>query len=463
MAQLVVTGGDDLDLSEQDDGHVHTADHEQLPEGAEDGHDDEDAEATHVSQTEEGVGNDIADLVADRGEDDEGDGDGDDHGAERGEDRGEHVGHDLLEELLNEVQNGHRQDDRQDGLLIVGRGDLDTVDGDDAGAAVGSSAHDGRGHEGAAEEHTQDRGGAELLGRGVAQVDGDEGERRLVQGGVEERVGRVGVGQDAEHGGAEDGRDGAEQTAGHEQRDQLGHGARQIVEDDVGEVLDLELLLGRVEVLLDLLALLDAGDGDELGKHLGHVLADDDLELAAGELATQDALDLLDGLDVGLAVVLERETQARHAVGGDGDVLRTANEPEDVDGNLLVIYCHGTPPHIHAPDMCICGRAFTPAAITPYGRRSPVDVVVNTLFTERLRELSYTASPFCADFAAERPVNGRKRRVNVVLNVYIAFRRPPFLNDRLFKCVYIVPLGSRFPTLSQKRAVYVAYKNVLPS
>ena len=325
---------------------MHAADHEELPEGAEDGHDEQDADATHVSETEEGVSDEATNLVAERGEDDEGDGDGDDHGAERREDRGEHVGHDLLKELLDEVEDRHRKDDRQDGLLIVCSGDLDAVDGDDSAAILGRDAHDGRGHEGAAEEHAQNRGGAELLSSGIAQVDGDKGKRGLVQGGVEERVGRVGIGKDAEHGGAEDRSDGAEQTAGHEQRDQLGHGARQIVEDDVGQVLELELLLGSVEVLVDRGTLLDAGDGDELGKHLGHVLADDDLELATGELATQNTLDLLDLLHVGLVVVLERQTQARHAVGGDGDVFRAAHELEDIGGNLLVIYCHGTPPHI---------------------------------------------------------------------------------------------------------------------
>ena len=65
-------------------------------------------------------------------------------------------------------------------------------------------------------------------------------------------------------------------------------GAGQIVEDDVRQVLELELLLGSIEVLVNGLTLLDAGNGDELGEYLGHVLADDDLELAAGELATQN-------------------------------------------------------------------------------------------------------------------------------------------------------------------------------
>ena len=283
---------------------MHTADHEELPEGAEDGHDDQDTDATKVSKTKEGVGDEVAEFVADRREDDKGNGNGDDHGAERREDRGEHVGHDLLKELLDKVQDRHRKDDRQDGLLVVGSGDLNAIDGDDAAALLGCDAHHGRGNEGTAEEHAEDGAGAELLSRGIAQVDRDKRKRCLIKRGVEERIGRVGVRKNAQHGGAEDGRDGAEQTAGHEQRNQLSHGARQIVENDVGQVLELELLLGSIEVLVNGVTLLDAGDGDELGEHLGHVLADDDLELAAGKLATQNTLDLLNLLHVGLAVIL---------------------------------------------------------------------------------------------------------------------------------------------------------------
>lgn len=53
---------------------MHAADHEELPEGAEDGHDDQDTDTAKVSKTKEGVGDEAADLVADRGKDDEGDG-----------------------------------------------------------------------------------------------------------------------------------------------------------------------------------------------------------------------------------------------------------------------------------------------------------------------------------------------------------------------------------------------------
>ena len=393
---------------------MHAADHEELPESAKDGHDDQNADATKVSKAKEGVGDEVAELVAERGKNDKGDRNGDDHGAERREDRGKHVGHDLLKELLDEVEDGHRKDDRQDGLLIVGSGDLDAVDGDDSATLLGRDAHDRRSHEGAAEEHAQNRGGAELLSSGITQVDGDKGKRGLVQGGVEERVGRIGVRDKTKHGGAENGRNGTEQTAGHEQRDQLGHGARQIVEDDVGQVLELELLLGSVEVLVNRGTLLDAGDGDKLGEHLGNVLADNDLELAAGELATQNTLDLLDLLHVGLAVILERQTQARHAVGGDGDILRAAHELEDIGGNLFVIYCHGTPPHFFVCPIVYVGHAFGLTAITPYGRQALGYAVVNKVFTERLRRLVYTECLNCGNFAACRPVNGRKSGVSVI-------------------------------------------------
>ena len=81
-----------------------------------------------------------------------------------------------------------------------------------------------------------------------------------------------------------------------------------------------------VKVLLHLGAAGDTGDGDELVKHLGHVLADDDLELGAGELRAQHALDLLDLLNVCKVVVLEREAQARHAVGRGGYVACTSHQ-----------------------------------------------------------------------------------------------------------------------------------------
>lgn len=71
---------------------MHAADHEEPPEGAEDGHDDQNTDAAKISKAEERVSDQRTDLVADGGEDDEGDGDRDDHGAKRREDRGEHVG-----------------------------------------------------------------------------------------------------------------------------------------------------------------------------------------------------------------------------------------------------------------------------------------------------------------------------------------------------------------------------------
>ena len=45
---------------------MHAADHEELPEGAEDGHDDQDTDTAKVSKAKEGVGDEVAELVADR-------------------------------------------------------------------------------------------------------------------------------------------------------------------------------------------------------------------------------------------------------------------------------------------------------------------------------------------------------------------------------------------------------------
>ena len=102
-----------------------------------------------------------------------------------------------------------------------------------------------------------------------------------------------------------------------------------------------ELLLDEVgiEVLVD-----GAATGDALREQgvidLRNVLANDDLELAAGELATQNTLDLLDLLHVGLAVILERQTQARHAVARLRDVTGAANVLKDPRYHLFIYFCH---------------------------------------------------------------------------------------------------------------------------
>ena len=63
---IVARGSDDLNLGASRMTGMHAADHEELPEGAEDGHDDQDADATKVSEAEEGVSDEATDLVADR-------------------------------------------------------------------------------------------------------------------------------------------------------------------------------------------------------------------------------------------------------------------------------------------------------------------------------------------------------------------------------------------------------------
>ena len=325
---------------------MHAGDHEELPEGAEDHHSERGEDAAHVLQAKEECGDALTKEVTNGGKSDEHDGDNDDHREERSKQRGEDVGDVLLHELLDNCQNRNRQHDGKNGLGIVGRGHLITVDAD--GATFSSSGDDAGRNEDSAAQHAEHGAGAELFCGGVAQEDRQEVETGLVERRVKERVRRVGVAQQTKDLGAEDNCKGAEQTGGHDQRNELSHRAGEIVENCVPDALRGQLLLGLVgiEVLLDGRTPRNTGDGDELVEHLGHVLADDDLELATGELTTQNTLNLLDLLHVGLAVILERQTQARHAVGGDGDVFRTTHELEDIGGNLLVIYCHGTPPHI---------------------------------------------------------------------------------------------------------------------
>lgn len=259
-----------------------------------------------------------------------------------GEERGQNVGHMLLHELFNHIEHRHGEHDGQNRLRIVSSSDLDTVNAHHR--ALGSGRDNARGNKDATAEQAEHRVGAELLCGCISQVDWQEVKAGLVQRGIKERVRGIGFRQKTEYLRTEDDSKGTEQTSSHNQRDKLDHRAGEVVESRVADALERKLLLGSVvEVLVDGGTACNTGDGDKLFKNLGHILADDDLELAAGELATQNALDLLNLLDLGLVVVLERKAQTRHAVGGDLDVLGATNELEDLGGNLLVV-CHGTPP-----------------------------------------------------------------------------------------------------------------------
>lgn len=104
--------------------------------------------------------------------------------------------------------------------------------------------------------------------------------------------------------------------------------------------LERQRLLGaRIEVLCDcalaLHAELESGVID-----LRHVLANDDLILAARPLCAQHALDLLHFIVIGNGLILEVQTQAGHAVRRVRHIGGAADGSEHVLSNLLVIDSH---------------------------------------------------------------------------------------------------------------------------
>jgi len=105
---------------------------------------------------------------------------------------------------------------------------------------------------------------------------------------------------------------------GNERCEDLGDGTHGLLE----QVLVLEPFL--FDVLLR--ALLDSTERDEILEEHRYVVSDDDLELSGLCEATLHARKILDGLDVRLLWVVQREAHARHAVGYRGDVLPASHQ-----------------------------------------------------------------------------------------------------------------------------------------
>ena len=82
----------------------------------------------------------------------------------------------------------------------------------------------------------------------------------------------------------------------------------------------------------------ELGDLADLGEDLGHLVADDDLVLAAGLGRGDDAGRGLHGRLVDLGVVLDDETQPGRAVHERGDVLLAADALENRSSGLGVIH-----------------------------------------------------------------------------------------------------------------------------
>lgn len=90
----------------------------------------------------------------------------------------------------------------------------------------------------------------------------------------------------------------------------------------------------------DLAAFTEVAQFQDFLVGFAHVVADDDLELAALQDNAEDAVDRLDSRLVRFALVFEDEPQARHAVGNACDVIHAAELVHDRFGNDCIIFCH---------------------------------------------------------------------------------------------------------------------------
>ena len=122
--------------------------------------------------------------------------------------------------------------------------------------------------------------------------------------------------------------------------DRHDHCLGQVVEGLLARSLDRQWLLGAViEVLVNRAFALDAQrNGGVID--LRHVLANDDLILAARPLCAQHTLDLLNFIIIGNGLIFEVQTQAGHAVRRVRHIGGAADGSEHVLGNLLVIDSH---------------------------------------------------------------------------------------------------------------------------
>ena len=198
----------------------------------------------------------------------------------------------------------------------------------------GAQVDHGRIHERRAERHAQKLVAAELLGRSVAQDDGQE-VVEAVGNGVPDHVGTA-IGGEPAHGNAE-GEQALDHTCGSEGHKRRRHTARHRVHQHVKDVAALlVLVLGRI-VLSDRAHARDLVLAHELLVDIVHGSADNDLVLAAGLHDLDDAVKVADRLVLGDLLVFERKTQPRDAVAHVLDIFDTADPFEDLAGEFMVL------------------------------------------------------------------------------------------------------------------------------
>ena len=170
------------------------------------------------------------------------------------------------------------------------------------------------------EQHRKERVGAKLLCRGIAYVDGQEVEARVIDR-VEDVVGRARLGDESAE--LENG----EKSTDHARCHEDGHDGREDTRDDLEESV-AEALLGRDGAVVGDLATLSHSELGDLVVCLRNVWTDAHLVLAVLNDDVNDPGDSLYRVDVDLRVVLHLEAQPRCAVHDEAHVLLAANALE---------------------------------------------------------------------------------------------------------------------------------------
>ena len=279
---------------------MHAGHDQELPEGCDDCYCDE---AAHVAESDQTGGNILADVGAGGSQGAEGKGQHDQQGQEGDEDGGKGVGNDLLKELLDAAHGPDGEDDGDDRLGIVAESGRNSEDSEAGHFQVRRHGHEVGGEQDAAHEHAQDGGGADPGGSGVAYIDGQEVEARVVYE-VKEFVDIAFRSEDAQKIGTQHRKDGLEYGRSDQYGDQRGERACHVVEDVHDHPAGSQLFSGSTACVLRGSGGGEAADGQDFLIDLGNVLTDDDLELAAGADHAQDAAHLFDFLVTWNGIIL---------------------------------------------------------------------------------------------------------------------------------------------------------------
>ena len=349
-----VVKADEREVGEPDgdEGPVQ-AEHDEGAEGAADEGTGE-RRADH-GDVVDGLGEEVdgaGDHACDGADGEVGERDHDAEGAYGHEEVADDGGNDLLEPALEMRGDPHGDDDRDDaggvaslredhgnaeeGVVVVHREGRAGEHGAEDGCGA-RQVHEVRVHERRTDSHADELVEAELLRRGVADDDGQEVEER-VAGGVHDHVEAArGVKPPQRE---EERRQALEHSCRGEGHERRAHRAGDDVHQTVEGVLVGGFLLVGGVVLGNLAGTGHAELVDQGVVHVVDLVADDDLVLAARLDDGDDAVERGEGILVGLALVLELESQARDAVREVVDVALATDVREHVACEVMKLACH---------------------------------------------------------------------------------------------------------------------------